>query len=109
MVVCARIVFIRIVGGGGFGVDGVYPGRNLRLPHLPVNHDQNLWVGVEGLFSGTPLHYVSPCIISAIWVDGVHPGRNLRLPHLPLNHNHYQWVGVEGPFRGLHFITTHHV
>ena len=84
----------------GFGVDGVDPGRNLRLPHLPVNHDQNLRVGVEGVFSGPYIHHNSPCIISGFGVDGVDPGRNLRLPHLPVNHDQNLRVGVEGVFSG---------
>ena len=45
-------------------------GWKLHLPHLYVNHDQNMRVGVEGVFSMANIHYDSQCTMSGFRVDG---------------------------------------
>ena len=41
------------------GVDGIFAGRNVHLPRLPVIHDQNLGVGGVDAFSWAVIMYTS--------------------------------------------------
>ena len=56
-----RMDSVKIVGY--VWVDGVFSGRNVHLPRLPVIHDQSLGVGGVDAFSGA----VIMCTSALLW------------------------------------------